>query len=949
MQGKLISVAVSTALAFTLAACGGGGGSSSGEPTKQEVSIESSSISYALTSVYSGVEQSQRGVASQRELKIYTGELLAVNAETQESKTYNWSAYINDETFDVVSNKTIVLEPGNYEFTLNLRNGNNQYISETVYEVKDADQINIPFNLKPIIGSIITDVTVIEEMPSMKLKYDVGEISAYSNPRVGISVDGEAKQYLNINPETGLSDVYLSILEGDHEITLDFYDGNQYLGRSSQYPANVTVTSKQDLNIDLVALHGEATLGFDVNESKLNMTINIPSQVVVESEGIDNLSTLIRYSDSNVTVEKEITNLIENGSDYQGSITLEDIHYGEFAFSLIFSDKSDNNELIGSCDVEPFTISENETNVNCELSLKKRSNITGNLLATVGINVFNETMEPIAGAELYLDDDYLGLTGSGDFGTEGYLKQYIKKGNYTLKAQKDGKEGSKEVDLGTLSLNNFDLVLDQDPIVCIQGDGSENDSTTSAVPILTSNTSHGLAFASHVYRVDDEEPWKAFDGIESHDSYWYGFPTEKVPTFVGYKFEEAKVINKYNFKPYQNTENYYSPLSWTIEGSNNTTNGEDGDWEVLDSVTTEAIARYDGTFINSKAYLAYRVHTTEVSRNGSAFESLNFIEAQEESCSNNSFNGYGKPWKSIHSASKKTLDLTTITTLDELMPYPIIHGESFKLNDEIYMFGYFKNSTYYGGILKAPINNPTQWIETSKVLAQNIKYPNEILKIDNFLYSFGGYNTKKIIRASIDNPTQWEDTGGLSPFTEGSQIAVIDDFIYLFGGYNGTEYSRKIMRASITDPTNWEDTGKSLPIIKNSNQLVILENYLYIFGGGTANLGGDPVSNILRAPISDPTSWKDTGSKLPTALYMTEVAIIGENIYLFGGRTSNSTSTDKIYIASIDSPLEWTITDSTLNGQKGFNEVIVLENNVYFLGGYSGSTHQKKITKINLK
>lgn len=545
IKGKLISLTISSALVIGLSACGGGGGgdSASGSQTTKEIQVASNSFNYALTSVYSGSYQESRSLkkASQRELKIYTGELQAKNVTTGEETTFNWSAYINDETFDVVSNKTVVLTPGSYEFSLLLSNGGNQYISESVYEVEDEAQVNIPFNLKPVIGNVITDVSVIEEIPSMKFKYDVGELSSYSDPRISIRVDEEETQYLTINPTTGLSDSYINIPSGEHEISLDFFDGNIYLGRSSKYPATMTITPKEDINLDLVALHGEATLGLDIEKSTLDMTLNIPSQIVVESEGIDNLQTILRYSDSNQTVEKEVTNIESSGSDYQGSITLQDITYGEFTFSLEFSDKSDNNELIGSCDVDTFTISEDNNTVNCEVSLRKRSNITGNLLATVGLNVFNTEMEPIEGAKLYLNDDYLGLSGSGDFGTKGYLKQYIKKGEHSLVVKKDNLIGKKDLSLSPLSVNNFDVILDIDP---------------STIPSASN--------VKDAYIGDNSDTYKdgGFVKIDNNIYYWDGTYWRDVETGEIIRYEDivsGKILN------YQQTHYDYFGLSWQTE------------------------------------------------------------------------------------------------------------------------------------------------------------------------------------------------------------------------------------------------------------------------------------------------------------------------------------------------------------------------------------------------
>ncbi|MCV6608722.1 MAG: fibrinogen-like YCDxxxxGGGW domain-containing protein [Campylobacterales bacterium] len=515
MRGKLIKLAAGSLAAFLIIGCSSNNGSTEEKTNKTK---EISGFNYRLTSAYSGQEISNRNI-EKRELKIYTGELLAKNATSGETTTHPWSAYVDEENFKVTSNKTIVLKPGSYEFKILLTNGTSQYISETVYEVEDGKQINIPFDLKPVIGDVIANVNVIDVLPTFKFKYDVGELADYSSPKIGIKIDDGNKVFFNINPSTGLSDTYVNISNGSHDISLEFFNGTSYIGRSAQFPASVNVIDGEDINLDLVALHGEATVGFNETNSTLDLTVNIPSQIVTEVQDLNNLKTIIKYAGTSGSGEKEITNEHQSGSDYSSSTTLEDIKYGSLAFSLEFMDSSDSDELIGSCNVEEFMLNDSNQTVNCDVTIRKRSTITGNLLATVGLNVYNDKMEPIKGAKLYVDDKLIGLSGSGTFGTDGYLKQYMEKGARVLKATKDGKFGDEAVTLSTLSVNNVDLIV------------SKVIAQKSCKDILTSGNSTG----SGTYSIDPDgdggmEPFDVYCDMTTDGGGWTRFLTSPSPS-----------------------------------------------------------------------------------------------------------------------------------------------------------------------------------------------------------------------------------------------------------------------------------------------------------------------------------------------------------------------------------------------------------------------------------
>ena len=195
----------------------------------------------------------------------------------------------------------------------------------------------------------------------------------------------------------------------------------------------------------------------------------------------------------------------------------------------------------------------------------------------------------------------------------------------------------------------------------------------------------------------------------------------------------------------------------------------------------------------------------------------------------------------------------------------------------------------------ASVNDPTTWMDTGKTLPGLLGSAG-LAVIGNYVYLFGGTNPNPVYaiwRASVSDPTTWMDTGKTFPVNGSpSQIAVIGSYIYLFG-----YYSNAIYRAPVSDPTTWSVvSGKTLPAAIGDSQLAVIGNYVYLFGSFVS--GGGSSNAIYRAPVSDPTTWSVvSGKTLPSALFVSQLAVIGNYVYLFGGANTTS-QTNTIFTAS---------------------------------------------------
>lgn len=139
------------------------------------------------------------------------------------------------------------------------------------------------------------------------------------------------------------------------------------------------------------------------------------------------------------------------------------------------------------------------------------------------------------------------------------------------------------------------------------------------------------------------------------------------------------------------------------------------------------------------------------------------------------------------------------------------------------------------------------------------------------------------------------------------------------------------------NPAGWVNTGSSLPSALYVPEFAVIGSYAYIFGGYN---GSAWVNTIYRASTSTPTSWTNTGSTV--SVNLSTPIVIGSYVYLFGGYTGSG-ATNVIYRAPVSSPTTWSSTGSTIPGPLYGGRTAILGDYVYLFGGYNGSAYSNAI------
>lgn len=250
----------------------------------------------------------------------------------------------------------------------------------------------------------------------------------------------------------------------------------------------------------------------------------------------------------------------------------------------------------------------------------------------------------------------------------------------------------------------------------------------------------------------------------------------------------------------------------------------------------------------------------------------------------------------------------------------------------VYLFG--GKST--NKIFRASLDNPADWKDTGARLPTALSGA-QLAIIDGYVYLFGGNNgeaTDTIYSATIDDPLTWTNHGSRLPRRiHESQLAIVDGYIYLFGGNEINNAVNVILKASVTDPLTWINTGATLPDTLYASQLAIIGNTIYLFGG--LNTPDTPTNKIYSAATSDPLTWT-APSLLPYAISNGQFFTVGDFGYLITP-TVAPTSFTRILRCNLASPYQWVDTLHTVPGAISQSQVAIIYDRVWLFGGNGSS------------
>lgn len=271
-------------------------------------------------------------------------------------------------------------------------------------------------------------------------------------------------------------------------------------------------------------------------------------------------------------------------------------------------------------------------------------------------------------------------------------------------------------------------------------------------------------------------------------------------------------------------------------------------------------------------------------------------------------------------------------TTRKVLPSPIADSQLAIIDGYAYLFG----GKISPNIYRADINKPTDWVDTGSALPSAL-YGSQLAIVDGYVYLFGGNDgstTDHIYSAPISDPLTWTDNGSKLPYKiQNSQIVIVDDNLYLLGGRNVTNAVSDIYSASISDPLTWVDTGKKLPNSLCNSQVAVIDGYAYLFGGlGAVNSSSN---YIYSASLDDLTTW-NIANVLPYAVYNSQFFTIGNNGYLITpGSPPNlpKSKGTRILRCDLSSPTQWIDTQKFIPGEVSQSQIAIIYDRIFLFGG----------------
>lgn len=392
------------------------------------------------------------------------GKLTIIDIENLDTLVEDWYVVLNNDNFTAVSNKSIVLTPGMYDFQLTVNNGTKVYTGESNgVLISDMTESTVDLTLSPVFG--LQEIsTELSQLASLLFRYPVEEFAQLDQPKIGIKIDDNSETIYDVNKATGLTELYFDLEAGLYDFTIKLYDGNTQVGRSINGVEQVNVVLTEEVAVDLVPLHADMVMSLPMEGGDATFNFTIPTEVIDEVGGIKNLRAALSVaSDVNGLRETDLI-FAANGTAFSATTTLTNYRYDKVNFQILFIDTK-NGEVVGTALLDGLNLTVENQNAVMELLLRRRSVVTGNILGTVGLNVFNEDKTPQLGMSIYANGTFIGITGENSFATAGYIKLYMKQGDYKLVARAGANRGSVSLAVAALDVKNVDIIINETNLI----------------------------------------------------------------------------------------------------------------------------------------------------------------------------------------------------------------------------------------------------------------------------------------------------------------------------------------------------------------------------------------------------------------------------------------------------------------------------------------------------
>lgn len=163
--------------------------------------------------------------------------------------------------------------------------------------------------------------------------------------------------------------------------------------------------------------------------------------------------------------------------------------------------------------------------------------------------------------------------------------------------------------------------------------------------------------------------------------------------------------------------------------------------------------------------------------------------------------------------------------------------------------------------------------------------------------------------------------------------------VYALGGNVNTTHLETISSTTVNAQgslTSHITSIGNLPSTVTQAKVVVIKNKVHLIGGYVNSIAsGGVLSSTIDAEGVLSLTWTN-GPSLPVPAVNSQVAVIGNRLYVFGSYTNEGEGSDKIYYSDVDNAggLSTWKQYGTLPFNFGFGVIFVLKNRIYLTGAY---------------
>lgn len=187
--------------------------------------------------------------------------------------------------------------------------------------------------------------------------------------------------------------------------------------------------------------------------------------------------------------------------------------------------------------------------------------------------------------------------------------------------------------------------------------------------------------------------------------------------------------------------------------------------------------------------------------------------------------------------------------------------------------------------------------------------------------------------------SRWGRRANLLEANSEMSVAELDRKIYVFGGYPSSRITVRTVQVYDVDQNRWSLTTP-LPIPLNHSMAAAANGRLYLIGGQTHSGGGEPFTNTVFEYNPATSNWT-TRAPMPTSRSSGAAAVIGDLIYVAGGRPPRGQDFAVYNVVSN----QWTTLPNLPTGRNHLGAGAI-DGKVYVAGGRLGSGFTSPMTNI---